>query len=130
LNVELNTKLEKVNETSSCVEHVIICNRCKDFDMDACDEHVTSIAKLNNEVASLNAQHKTCKYDYDKLKFARDVLGRRRRHHPSLEAFAVVVGTTETRQRARTPFAPYDIRRRPRTRSSHRATSSSMEAHV
>jgi hypothetical protein len=72
LNDELNAKLEKVNETSSCVEHVIICNRCKDFDVDACDEHLTSIAKLNNEVASLNAQLRTCKVDYDKLKFARD----------------------------------------------------------
>jgi hypothetical protein len=29
LNDELNAKLEKVNETSSCVEHVIICNRCR-----------------------------------------------------------------------------------------------------
>jgi hypothetical protein len=72
LNDELNAKLVKVNETSSCVEHVIICNRCKDFDVDACDEHLTSIAKLNNEVTSLNAQLKTCKVDYDKLKFARD----------------------------------------------------------
>jgi hypothetical protein len=78
LNVELNAKLEKVNEASSCVEHVTICNRCKDFDIDACDEHGTSIAKLNNEVASLNAQLKTCKDDYDKLKFARDayIVGR------------------------------------------------------
>jgi hypothetical protein len=58
------------------------------------------------------------------------VLGRRRRRHPSLEVFAVVVGPTETRQRAGTPFAPYDIGRRPVTRSSHRAASSSMEAHV
>jgi hypothetical protein len=53
---ELNAKLEEVSKTSSCVEHVIICNRCKDFDVDACDEHLISIAKLNNEVASLNAQ--------------------------------------------------------------------------
>jgi hypothetical protein len=83
LNDELNAKLEKVNETSSCVEHVIICNRCKDFDVDACDEHLTSIAKLNNEVASLNAQLKTCKVDYNKLKFARDActVGR----HPSIK---------------------------------------------
>jgi hypothetical protein len=58
------------------------------------------------------------------------MLGRRRRRHPSLEAFAVVVGPTETRQRAGTPFALYDIGRRPMTRSSHRAASSSMEAHV
>jgi hypothetical protein len=72
LNDELNAKLEEVNKTSSCVEHVIICNRCKDFDVDASDEHLISIAKLNNEVASLNAQLKTCKVDFDKLKFARD----------------------------------------------------------
>jgi hypothetical protein len=58
------------------------------------------------------------------------MMGRRRRLHPSLEAFAEVVGPTETRQRAGTPFAPYDIGRRPVTRSSHRAASSSMEAHV
>jgi hypothetical protein len=83
LNVELNAKLEKVNETKSCVEHVIICNRCKDVDINACDEHVTSIAKLNNEVASLNSQLNTCKDDYDKLKFARDAytVGR----HPSIK---------------------------------------------
>ena len=72
LNDELNAKLEEVNNTSSCVEHVVICNRCKDFDVDACDEHLISITKLNDEVASLNAQLKTCKINFDKLKFARD----------------------------------------------------------
>jgi hypothetical protein len=69
---ELNAKLEEVNKTSSCVEQVSICNRCKDFDVDACDEHLISITKLNDEVASLNAQLKTCKFYFDKLKFARD----------------------------------------------------------
>jgi hypothetical protein len=83
LNDELNAKLEEANATRSCVEHVVICNRYKDFDVNACDEHLASIAKLNNEVASLNAQLKTCKMDYDKLKFARDAytVGR----HPSIK---------------------------------------------
>jgi hypothetical protein len=38
---------------------------------------------LNDEVASLNAQLKTCKNDFDKLKFARDAytIGR----HPSIK---------------------------------------------
>jgi hypothetical protein len=72
LNDELNVKLEEVNKSSSCVEHVVICNRCKDFDVDACNEHRVSITKLNNEVASLNAQLKTCKDDFEKLKFDRD----------------------------------------------------------
>jgi predicted phage tail protein len=38
LNADLNAKLEKVNDASSTVEHVVICNRCKDFDIDACNE--------------------------------------------------------------------------------------------
>jgi hypothetical protein len=83
LNDDLNAKLEEANKSSSCVEHVVICNRCKDFDVNSCDEHLISIAKLNDEVASLNAQLKTCKIDYDKLKFARDAytIGR----HPSIK---------------------------------------------
>jgi uncharacterized protein YkvS len=80
-NDDLNAKLEKVNATSSCVEHVIICNRCKDVDF---DEHAATTAKLNNDVASLNDQLKNCKDDYEKLKFARDAytIGR----HPSIKA--------------------------------------------
>jgi hypothetical protein len=76
----LNTKLEKANATSLCIEHVVICNRCKDVNF---DEHVATIAKLNNDVASINDQLKTCKNDYEKLKFARDAytVGR----HPSIK---------------------------------------------
>jgi hypothetical protein len=83
LNVDLNTKLEKHNVASSCVEHVVICNKCKDVNIDACNEHVSTIVKLNNDVASLNAQLKTCKDNYEKLKFARDAytIGR----HPSIK---------------------------------------------
>jgi hypothetical protein len=83
VNDELNAKLEVANKSSSCVEHVVICNRCKDFNVDACDEHLISISKLNGEVASPNAQLKTCKSDFDKLKFARDAytIGR----HPSIK---------------------------------------------
>jgi hypothetical protein len=47
------------------------------------------------------------------------VLGRRRRRHPSLDVFAVIVGPTETRQQAGSPFVPHVIGRRPVTRSSH-----------
>jgi hypothetical protein len=83
LNDDLNANLEEANKSSSCVEHVIICNRCKDFDVDACDKHLNCIAKLNDEVASLNAQLKTCKIDFDKLKFARDAYSFGR--HPSIK---------------------------------------------
>jgi hypothetical protein len=39
----LNAKLEVANRSNSCVEHVVICNRCKDFNVDACSEHLVSI---------------------------------------------------------------------------------------
>jgi hypothetical protein len=81
LNADLNTKLEKVNVASSTMEHVVICNRCKDFDINACNEHASTILKLNND--SLNAQLKTCKDDYEKLKFARDAYTICR--HPSIK---------------------------------------------
>jgi hypothetical protein len=54
LNDELN-KLEKFNMASSSIEHVVICNRCKDFNIDVCNEHASTILNLNNDVASLNA---------------------------------------------------------------------------
>jgi hypothetical protein len=53
LNDELN-KLEKFNMASSSIEHVVICNRCKDFNIDVCNEHASTILNLNNDVASLN----------------------------------------------------------------------------
>jgi hypothetical protein len=83
LNDDLNSKLGKVNVTSSCVKHKVICNRCKDFNIDACNEDASTIIKLNNDVASLNAQLKTFKDNYEKLKFARDAytIGR----HPSIK---------------------------------------------
>jgi hypothetical protein len=83
LNVDLNAKLEEVNIASSSIEHVVICNRCKDINIDVYNEHASTILKLNNDVASLNAQLKTCKDNYEKLKFDRDTyaIGR----HPSIK---------------------------------------------
>jgi hypothetical protein len=65
------------------VEHVSIYNRCKDVDIDVCNTHAATVLKLNDEVANLDAQLKTCKNDYEKLKFYRDAytIGR----HPSIK---------------------------------------------
>jgi hypothetical protein len=83
INDNLNAKLEIASKSTSCVENVVTCTRCKDFDIDACSKHLASISKLNVEVASLNAQLKTSKSEFDKLKFARDAytIGR----HPSIK---------------------------------------------
>jgi hypothetical protein len=58
------------------------------------------------------------------------MLGRRRRRHPSLDAFADLAAPTETRRLADLPFVPRVAFRRPVTRSSHLAASSNMEAHM
>jgi hypothetical protein len=72
LNVDLNARIEKLNVASSSMEHVSICNRCKDFDIDVCDDHASTISKLNDEVANLNAQLKICKNECENIKFASD----------------------------------------------------------
>jgi hypothetical protein len=116
LNDELNAKLEEVNKTSSCVEHVVICNRCKDFD--TCDEHLASITKLNNEVASLNAQLKTCKVDFDKLKFARYAytIGR----HPSIKDGLGFQKKTKNLTSQRTPVLNKEKGKAPMANSSQK----------
>ena len=68
---------------SSSLEHVSICTRCKDHDFDACIDHASTIAKLNDEIVQLNVQLKTCKNEVEKVKFARDAFTFGR--HPSIE---------------------------------------------
>jgi hypothetical protein len=58
------------------------------------------------------------------------MLGRRRRRHPSLDAFANLAVPTVARRLAGLPFIPRVAGRRPATRSPHPAASSNMEAHV
>jgi hypothetical protein len=50
------SKLDECHVSSSSIEHVSTCNRCKDFDIDACNDHVSTIIKLNADIAKLNAQ--------------------------------------------------------------------------
>jgi hypothetical protein len=61
----------------------LFCNRCKDFDVDACDDHAFTIFKLNDDIAKLHAQLKICKDECDKINFARDAytIGR----HPCIK---------------------------------------------
>jgi hypothetical protein len=57
-NDDLSNKLDECNVSSSNLSHVSICNRCKDFDIVACNDHVSTIVKLNDEIAQLNVQLK------------------------------------------------------------------------
>jgi hypothetical protein len=83
LNADLNARVEKLNVSSPSLEQVSICNRCKEFGIDACNTHASTILNLNDKVANLNAQLKICKNECEKIKFARDAytIGR----HPSIK---------------------------------------------
>jgi hypothetical protein len=72
-----------LNASSSSLEHVSIYTRCKDHDFDVYMDHASIIAKLNDEIAHLSGQLKTCKNKTEKDRFARNAftIGR----HPSLK---------------------------------------------
>jgi hypothetical protein len=99
----LNARIEKLNTTSSSIEHVSICAKCKDHDFKNCNNHASTIAKLNDEIAQLNVQVKTCKNDIEKVKFARDAftIGR----HPSIkDGLGFQKGTKNTKSQKALSF--------------------------
>jgi hypothetical protein len=91
------------------LEHVSICNRCNDFGIDACSDHVSTISKLNDDITKLHAQLKICKDECDKVKFARDsyTIGR----HPSIKDGLGFYGEPRTQRAIRSPTS---LRRRGR----------------
>jgi hypothetical protein len=58
-NDSLNAKIEELNAcnvSTSTVEHVTICTRCRDVNIDAMNDHLTMIKEQNNHIAKLNAK--------------------------------------------------------------------------
>jgi hypothetical protein len=96
INDDLNAIMKKLNVSSSSLEYVSIYTRCKDHDIDAYVDHASTIAKLNDEIAQLNVELKTCKHDVEKVKFARDAftIGR----HPFIkDGLGFHVGAKDTK---------------------------------
>jgi prefoldin subunit 5 len=85
-NARLNSKIEELNAckpSTSTVEHVSICTRCRDVDIDAIDDHLTMIKKQNDHIAQLNAKINEHELENEKFKFARSMLYNGRR--PSIK---------------------------------------------
>jgi hypothetical protein len=58
-NVDLNAKIKEINiahASTSFVEHVVICTRCKDVDIDALIENFALIQIQNEHIAKLDAK--------------------------------------------------------------------------
>jgi prefoldin subunit 5 len=58
-NDNLTAKIEELNTcniSTSNVEHVTICTRCRDVNIDAIDYHLAMIKEQNDHIAKLNAK--------------------------------------------------------------------------
>jgi hypothetical protein len=58
-NAILNAKIEELNArkpSTSNVEHVAICTRCRDVNIEAMDDHLAMIKQQNDHIAKLSAK--------------------------------------------------------------------------
>jgi hypothetical protein len=81
-NVILHAKIVELNScksSTSTVEHVTICTRCRDINIDAIHDHMTMIKQQNDHIAKLDAKIAEHDLENEKFKFARSMLysGRR-----------------------------------------------------
>ena len=76
-NVSLIAKIEELNACkvpTSTIEHVIICTRCRDINVDAMNDHLAMIKEQNDHIAMLNAKIAEHKLENENFKFARSML--------------------------------------------------------
>jgi chromosome segregation ATPase len=76
-NASLIAKIEELNAcnvSTSTVEHVTICTRCRDVNIDAMDDHLAMIKEQNDHIAKLNAKIIEHELENENFKFARSML--------------------------------------------------------
>jgi hypothetical protein len=81
-NAMLKSKIDELNvckPSSSTVEHVSICTRCRDINVDAINDHLALIKQQNDHIAQLTAKINEHKIENEKFKFARSMLYNGRR---------------------------------------------------
>jgi hypothetical protein len=82
-NASLNAKVEELNvckSSTSTIEHVTICTRCRDVNIEAIDDHLSMIKEQKDHIAKLNTKIAEHELENENFKFARNMLynGRRR----------------------------------------------------
>jgi hypothetical protein len=81
-NIRLNAKIEELNvckPSTSIVEHVSICTRCRDINIEAIDDQLAMIKQQNDHIAKLTAKIVEHELENEKFKFARSILYNGRR---------------------------------------------------
>src|SRR5688572_3367888 len=78
----LHAKIVELNSckpSTSIVEHVSICTRCRDVDVNAIHDHMALIKQQNDHIAKLDAKIAEHNLENEKFKFARSMLYNGRR---------------------------------------------------
>jgi DNA repair exonuclease SbcCD ATPase subunit len=81
-NVILHAKIDKLNfckPSTSSVDHVSICTRCRDINVDAIHDHLALIKQQNDHIAELTAKINEHEIENENFKFARSMLYNGRR---------------------------------------------------
>jgi hypothetical protein len=76
-NAILHAKINKLNvckPSTSTVDHVSICTRCRDVNVDAIHDHLALIKQQNDHIAQLTAKINEHEIENEKFKFARSML--------------------------------------------------------
>jgi hypothetical protein len=71
--------LSTCKHSTSTVEHVTICTRCRDINVDAILDHLALIKKQNDHIAQLSAKINEHDLENENFKFARSMLYKGRR---------------------------------------------------
>jgi hypothetical protein len=82
----LHAKIDELNvckPSTSSVDHVNICTRCRDINVDAIHNHLALIKQQNDHIAQLTAKINEHEIENEKIKFARSMLYNGR--HPGIK---------------------------------------------
>jgi chromosome segregation ATPase len=81
-NVMLKSKIDELKSckpSTSTVNHVSICMRCRDINVDDIHDHIALIKQQNDHIAQLTAKINEHEIENEKFKFARSMLYNGRR---------------------------------------------------
>jgi hypothetical protein len=81
-NVMLHAEINELNAckpSTSSVDHVTICTRCRDINVDAIHDHLALIKQQNDHIAQLTSKINEHEIENEKFKFARSMLYNGRR---------------------------------------------------
>jgi hypothetical protein len=76
-NAILHAKIDELNAckpSTSTVDHVTICTRCRDVNVDAIHDHLALIKQKNDHIAQLTTKINEHEIENEKFKFARSML--------------------------------------------------------